>query len=143
MTARSTVLRIAVLAIAVCALALVPASFAAKGKPGGGGGSGGSLGVVMVDDANADGAPNYAESMTFNVSSTSEKPYVNVRCYQGTAFVYDGWAAFYAGAWFGQTFILSSTYWAGGAAECTARLVTYSRNGAERTNATMNFSVGA
>ncbi len=110
-------------------------AFAARG--------GGSLALVMVADANANGVPNYTESVTFDVSSTADKPYVNVRCYQGTAFVYDAWAGFYAGAWFGQTFTLSSTYWTGGAADCVARLVTWSKNGRERTLATMGFAVGA
>jgi hypothetical protein len=114
-------------------------AFAAKG----GNGNGGSLALVMVEDANANGLPNYTETVTFDVSSTADKPYVNVRCYQGTAFVYDAWAGYYEGAWFGQTFTLSSNSWTSGAADCTARLVTWSRNGRERTLATMGFVVDA
>ena len=109
----------------------------------GGGGNGGSLSLVMVEDTNGNGAPNHAETVTFDLSTTADKPYVNVRCYQGTAFVYDGWAGFYAGAWFGQTFTLSSNYWTGGAADCTARLVTWSKNGREQTLATLGFVVDA
>jgi len=122
---------------------------AAKGGNGGGkgngkiSGGGDTLALVMVQDTNGNGSPNHSESVTFDVSSTADKPYVNVRCYQGTAFVYDAWAGFYDGAWFGQTFTLSSSYWAGGAADCTARLVTWSQNGREQTLATMGIRVDA
>lgn len=116
------------------------ASTALAGK--GGGPVKGSLAIVMVDDMNADGLPNHAETVTFEVStSATDKPYVNVRCYQGGAFVYDGWAGFYDAAWFGRDFTMSSTYWVGGAADCNARLVMWSRNGRERTLADMTFHV--
>ena len=136
----------AVTALVLLALVAMPAAFAAKGGKGkGGGGStnGGSLSLVMVEETRDIGVPNHAETVTFDVTTTAEKPYVNVRCYQGTAFVYDSWAGFYDGAWFGQTFTLSSYYWAWGAADCTARLVTWSSNGREQTLATMGFAVGA
>jgi len=103
---------------------------------------GGSVNLVMVQDANGNGAPNWADTVTFDVSSTADKPYVNVRCYQGGSLVYDGWAGFYDGAWFGQTYMLESSSWVGGAADCTARLVTYGKNGRERTLTSMDFGVG-
>ena len=143
---RKSVAVFAVTALAVLALVALPGAFAAKGGKGGGkggGGNGGSLSLVMVEDMNTDGLPNYKEVVTFDVSTTADKPYVNVRCYQGTAFVYDSWAGFYVGAWFGQNFTLSSSYWTPGAADCTARLVTWSNNGREQTLATMGFPVGA
>ena len=61
----------------------------------------------------------------------------------GDGIVYDGWAAFYDGAWFGRNFTLSSSYWQGGEADCTARLVTWSRNGREQPLATTGFRVDA
>ena len=75
-----------VLSLAVLALALIPtAGLAAKGgaagKPGsgggggggkpGGGGSTGSLALVLVTDQNGNGAPNWGDTVTFNVSSPS------------------------------------------------------------------------
>ena len=135
--------RIALTATFALVLALVPTALAGKGgggKPSGGSTTSTALKVVPLDGATA---PYFGGRITFELNTSAEKPYVNVRCYQGTAFVYDSWAAFYSGAWFGTAFTLSSTYWTGGAANCTARLVTYSRNGAERTNATLNFNVGA
>ena len=138
--------------LALLALVLVPATLAAKGgnagatgKPAGGGGGsvGGGLTLRMVSDQNGNAAPNWSDEITFDLSTTADKPNVNVRCYQGGLFVYDGWAAFYDGAWFGQNFTLSSSYWQGGAADCTARLVTWSRNGREQTLATKGFHVDA
>jgi hypothetical protein len=105
--------------------------------------TGSSIDLVMVDDMNGDGAPNYAETITFDLSTSAAKPYVNVRCYQGTAFVFDGWAAYYSGAWFGQTFTLASSSWSAGAADCVARLVVWSKNGREKTLATKDVVVGA
>jgi len=132
--------------LALLALVLVPATFAAKGgnagasgKPGGGD----SVTLRMVTDQNGNTAPNWGDEITFDVSTTADKPYVNVRCYQGTAFVYDAWVGYYAGAWFGQTFTLSSSYWLGGAADCTARLVTWSKNGREQTLNTLTVPVAA
>jgi len=113
-------------------------AFAARGGKAGGG----SVNLVMVQDTDGNGLPNWAEVVTFDVSTTAANPYVNVRCYQGTAFVYDAWAGFFDSAWFGQTFTLSSSYWTSGAADCSARLVTFGKNGRERTLATMGFGVG-
>jgi hypothetical protein len=117
------------------------AQAAKGGNAAKGGGTGGSLSLVMVEDTDGSGAPNHGETVTFDLSISADKPYVNVRCYQGTAFVYDGWVGYYDGAWFAQSFTLSSSYWASGAADCTARLVTWSKNGRERTHATMDFHV--
>ena len=146
-----------VLSLAVLALALIPAAgLAAKGgnsggnsASGGGGGqpgggsNGGSLTLQMVSDQNGDNAPNWSDQVTFDVSTSAEQPEVNVRCYQGSTFVYDAWGGFFAGAWFSGTFTLSSTYWPGGAADCSARLVSWSKNGREQTLATLDFTVAA
>jgi hypothetical protein len=135
--------RIALTIVTVGALVLA-ATPAFAGKPGGSGSTGGSsISVVMVSDQNGDGAPNWSDELTFNVSTTAAKPYVNLRCYQAGTFVYDAWVGFYDGAWFGQTFTLSSSYWQGGAADCTARLVVWSKNGRESTITTLGVHVGA
>ena len=132
------ILEASLLALLVVGL-VAGTAFAAKG---GGQERSGSVSLVMVQDTNGNGLPNWAEVVTFDVSTTADKPYVNVRCYQDGAFVYDAWAGFYGGAWFGQTFTLSSSYWTAGSADCTARLVTWSKNGRERTHSTMGFAVG-
>lgn len=100
-----------------------------------------SLALVLLDST--DGVAHHGQRVTFDVSSTADKPYVNVRCYQDGAFVYDAWAGFYAGAWFGQEFTLSSMSWVSGQADCTARLVVWGKNGRERTLGTLGFHVAA
>ena len=130
--------------MAVAAMVVVPAALAGKptGK-GGGGTTSSSLTLDLVGDTNVDGVPNWGETVTFRVYTSAYQPHVNLRCSQGGALVYDAWAGFYAGAWFSRDFPLSSTSWTGGAAECTARLVTWSRNGREQTHATLGFRVEA
>ena len=118
-----------------------------NGKSGGGGTAGSSaLAVVMVQDANGNGAPNWADTITFDVSTTqTATPYVALKCYQGGTLVYSAWAGFYPDyPWPGsQLMPLSSPSWSGGAADCTARLVTWSQNGREQTLATMGIRVDA
>jgi hypothetical protein len=116
---------------------------------GGNGGSKGTLKLIVLSDppltdSSTSAVPHYGDEITFEVSTTAtDQPFVNVRCYQGDAFVYDGWAGFFEGARFGQTFTLSSTYWVGGEAGCNARLVMWGSNGRERTLATTSFYVEA
>jgi hypothetical protein len=125
--------RIVVFAALVVALAIVPAAFAGKGggggKPGGGGGGGstggsGTInGPIMVNDQNGDGAANWGDTITFSVSTTTtDRPYVNLDCTQNGTLVYSGQVGYYASYAWVQQFTLSSSYWTGGAASCTARL---------------------
>jgi hypothetical protein len=137
-------------AFVVLALALVPAALAGKGSGGGGGGgtkgggghTGGSgsssLSLVMVNDLNGNGLPNYGDTITFSVSTTATtQPYVEVTCSQNGTVVYSAWAGFYAGyLWPGQQLMpLTSPSWTGGAASCVATLNT--------NLATLSFNVGA
>ena len=153
MTARSTTFRIATLVVAVCALALVPMAFAAKGggsgkgRPGGGGGAGGgsTLTMVLAEDTNANGVPNYAEKVTFKVSTTaSTNPQVSLKCYQNGSLVLNGSAGFGADdPWpWAQIFTLSTAAWTGGAADCTGTLYYYNGKG-YTTLATTSFPVAA
>jgi hypothetical protein len=119
------------IALLVVGLA-VGSALAAKGGNGGGhgkpsGGSGtssGSLALVMLADANGNGTPNWNDTITFNVTSTSSSPYVSVRCYQGGTLVYAADAGFYADyPWPGaRNMPLYSPSWTGGAADCTTTL---------------------
>jgi hypothetical protein len=139
-------------AFVVLALALVPVALAGKpggggstsggggGKHGGGGTSGGSssLALVMVNDANGNGGPNYGDTITFKVTtSATAQPYVEVTCSQNGTTVYSAWAGFYAGyLWPAQQNMpLTSPAWTGGAASCVATLNT--------SLAKLSFSVGA
>jgi hypothetical protein len=115
--------------IALLVVGLMAGSvFAAPGGKGGGkgkpGGSSGSLALVMVSDANGNGAPNWNDTITFNVTSSSDSPYVSVKCYQGGTLVYGADAGFYDSyPWPGaRNMPLSSPAWTGGAASCNATL---------------------
>jgi hypothetical protein len=104
------------------------------------GGGGSSLSLVTLDST--DGVPHHGQRVTFDVStSATDKPYVNVRCYQDGTHVYDAWAGFFDSAWFGQEFTLESNMWVGGGADCDARLVMWGKNGRERTLASISFWV--
>jgi hypothetical protein len=94
------------------------------GKPGGGSTASGTLTLVMVADANGNGTANWADTITFDVTSTSTSPYVSVRCYQGGTLVYGADAGFYDSyPWPGaRNMPLYSPAWTGGAADCTTSL---------------------
>src|SRR3954471_4142159 len=121
---------------------MVGTAFAGKGggKPGGhGGGSSatGSLALVMVADANGNGAPNYGDTITFKVTSSSSTPYVSATCTQGGTLVWSASAGFYPSfPWPGsQNMPLSSPSWTGGAADCVAVI--------SGTSASLSFHVNA
>jgi len=92
------------------------------GKHGGGGSTTSTLRVVMVDDANGNGSPNWNDTMTYSVTSTSSTPTVSTRCYQGGTLVFAADAGFYPSyPWPGaQLMPLYSPSWTGGAADCKA-----------------------
>jgi hypothetical protein len=111
----------------VFALALVPAALAGKGgggKSGGGstsGGGGSSLSLVLMNST--DGLPHYGQQVTFNVSTTATtRPYVNLDCTQNGALVYSNQVGYYPDYPWVQYFVLSSSYWTGGSADCIAKL---------------------
>jgi hypothetical protein len=143
-----------VLSLVVLALALVPAAgLAAKGggaaagggggKPGGGGG--GSITVVMVEDANGDGTPNWNDTVSFDVStSATSSPELKLTCSRGSDTVYRAQTAYYDGYPFPWTQLmkLESGMWTGGAADCTAVLF-YPSGRRTVTLATLSFHVDA
>jgi hypothetical protein len=147
-TAFTRKIRFTVLAaLAVAALALVPAALAGKGgaagKPGVGGSSSSSLSLVMVSDANLDGLPNFADVITFNVSTSASMPSVELACYQNGSLVYTSTRGFYPTYMWSDNYLLEGGYWAGGAANCTATLYTTSKSGSKTTLATLSVPVGA
>jgi hypothetical protein len=139
----------ALIALLVVGLA-AGTTFAAKPTSGGGGGGhkggggGGttsgssSLVLVLSTDQNGDGLVNYADTITWTVSTTATLyPYVQVLCYQNGGLVYSASAGFYASyPWPGSQYMpLYSPAWTGGAASCTATL--------NDTLATVSFAVGS
>ena len=140
--------------IAVLALAATAAGAAPKGggKPSGGGGKGGggstggsgSLTLSVTNDVNGDGLPNWGDSITFTVTSSTTEPHVNVTCSQGGTVVYGASTGYYASyPWpWTQIMKLSSQSWTGGAASCTATLQAYSGTSVT-TLGTLNFQAYA
>ena len=132
----------AALGVAASMLVLVGTAFA--GKPSS------SLSLVVLSSspstasASAPSEASYGGQVTFHASTTeTDRPFVNLRCYQNGAFVYDAWQGFFGSYLPDPSFILASDYWTSGAADCTARLVTWGRNGRERTLAALDFHVAA
>ena len=83
-----------------------------------------SLALVVLDAPDA----NWGETVTFEVSTTAtSQPMVEVNCLQAGTLVYWASAGFYdAYPWqWARNFSLKSTYWTGGAADCTATLYLY------------------
>jgi hypothetical protein len=134
-----------VLVAALIALVVAPTALAGKGggKPGGGGknSGGGSLSLVLLDSADA--VPNHGEKVTFDVSTTTtDRPFVGLRCWQGLNFVYDGYVGFFPTYMFDPWLTLGSPYWVAGVeTSCTARLFYYDSRGNQNVLATLTFAV--
>ena len=77
------------------------------------------------------------------MKTTSDRPFVGLRCYQGDAFVYDAYVGYFPDYYSARTwFVLDSTYWAAGVdARCDARLISWDRQGRENVLATTSFAV--
>jgi hypothetical protein len=132
---------VAGLAAATC-LALAPAVSAAKGG-GPPNTSASSLALVMIKDKNGNGLPNWGDTVTFDVSTTAFKPSVLLECSQNGYEVSRQQAGFFPGYMFSKEYALRSSYWTGGAADCTATLFEAARNGRQTTLATLSFHVEA
>jgi hypothetical protein len=141
--------RIIATTIAAAALVAIPATTAHAKGPGGGGGGGkpsGGSGTVEVRNVDpADPLINYGDTVTFDVWTTAtDKPAVQLDCYQGGTLVYTSSAGFYPEWPWSKNFTLRSGAWAGGAADCNARLYKTSSNGLRTyTLGTQSFHVEA
>ena len=134
------------IAVVVVVLSMVPSALAAKGKgqAGGGTASSSTLSLKMVYDQNANGAPNWNDQVTFNVSTTAtDKPWVKLNCYQAGVWVSTSTAGFFAAYPWAPNFTLASGGWTGGAGDCTATLYMVTSNGRSKTLATLSFHVDA
>ena len=86
-------------------------------------------------------SPSYGDRVEFAVSTTAtDSPYVNVKCYQGSTLVEDGWASYFGAS--NRSIGLGTASWTGGAADCTATLTMWSK-GANKTLASTSFHVSA
>jgi hypothetical protein len=131
--------RIAMIVGGIVALIVATTAFAAKPTS--------SLNLVVLTSGGTPAAttaqPTQGGQITFDVKTTeTNRPSVNVRCYQDGTWVYDGWQSFWLTV-HEPVFTLSSLYWTSGAADCTARLLYVDQHGRERTLTSMDFHVAA
>jgi hypothetical protein len=135
-----------IVALAI-ALAAVPAALAGKGGHGGGGttstGTSSITGPYMITDTGTPGV-SFGDTVTFNVSTTATaQPYVNVLCYQSGVLVMNSWNGFFDTALNPtRNFGLYSPSWQSGAADCTAWVDMYTRQGTTQLAST-SFHVNA
>ena len=95
---------------------------------------------ATLSATSATSGPHFGDTITFNVSTTQTgNPFVNLKCY-GNGVGYDSWAAFWPT---NENFILSSPAWTSGAADCTADLGGFSKNGRWKVLASTSFHVDA
>ena len=99
--------------------------------------------LLSAPTSSATSGPGYGDQVTFAFStSTTDNPQVKLYCYQNGVWVYWNSASFSpdfpAGA---KNFTLSSSYWTGGAADCTATLWYMAANGNPRSLASTSFHV--
>jgi len=116
--ARTPSLRLALAAVGILVLALVPAALAGKGgKPGGNGGTSSSYALTPVLANPGDNVVNWGDQVTFTVSTTAtSRPFVALTCSQAGVGVYSNALNFSADS-LSTTFSLSSSRWTGGAAD--------------------------
>ena len=133
-----------VLVAGLVAALMVGTAFAGKGGgKGGGGGHGGnttttgSIALQMVTDNNQNGAPNWNDQVTYDVSKAGvPNPFITTKCTQNGTNVLTTYAGYYPEyIWSAaQTVTLNTELWTGGAATCRAVV--------SNTTITLSYSVG-
>lgn len=115
-------------------------TLAAAGGGGGGKPSGGTIQHYLLDGADA--VANHTERVAFTVTTTAtDRPFVGVRCWQGTAWVLDGYTGYFPTYMFEPWVTLDSSYWTPDQpASCTARLFYYDKRGNQKVLATVDFA---
>jgi hypothetical protein len=131
---------IAIGLVAGSALAAKPTAGGSTGgsKHGGGGTTTGSISVVMVTDNDHNGAANWNDQVTYDVSKVGvQNPFITTTCTQNGSNVLTTYAGYYPGyIWSGaQTISLSTELWTSGSASCKAVV--------QNTSIVLNYSVGA
>ncbi len=131
------------IAVALAAAVVMIAALPAWARGGGGGGSTINLVIPGAAPTSGPATASFGQQVTFAEStSATAYPWVDTKCSQNGQTVYEQWAGFYGSYTGSQMFTLGPTQmWTGGAANCTAALVSFDKNGSPRTLATTSFSV--
>lgn len=129
------------LLVTVVTMAPALAGGGKSGERGGGKKLGGTLELVVLESG--DGVANHYDRVTFDVStSATDRPFVGVRCWQGSEWVYDGYVGMFDEYLFDPWLTLDSPYWTeGSSADCEARLFHYDNRGREKILNTLAFPV--
>jgi hypothetical protein len=127
------------IALSIAAAVVMIAALPAWGK----GTSSISLVIPNASTSTSTSSPSFGQQVTFHESTTATSyPWVDTKCSQNGSVVYEQWAGFYASYSGSQMFTLGPTQlWTGGAASCTAALVSFDRSGNPKTLATTSFTV--
>lgn len=124
---------IVVLVFAVVGVVTLARSLAAPVTSGGSNKSSSSISIRLTQDINGNGLINWGDSVAFVASTTwtdpnNYGPWLNVGCVQNrkTVYTFDtGYgSSFPGGAYNGYAVPLKSDFWTGGAADCTASLLS-------------------
>ena len=87
------------------------------------------------------GLPRFGDTISFEVTSSQPRPFLALNCYRDGMLVYSMSVGCFADYPFRKTFLLSSSYWLGGAAQAKATLYYVTSQGRERVLDTMLFEV--
>ncbi len=102
--------------------------------------SGGTIELVLL--GSSDGNAHQGQEVTFNVSTTStDRPYVSLNCYQGSDWIYAASAGFFPDYPWSRNFTLATTSWTSGAADCKAVLYKTKDGSRTTTLASLEFHV--
>lgn len=105
-----------------------------------GGGKNGDSSLTLVNLT--DDATSRHDSITFELSTTAtDRPYVKLICSQAGRDVINGSIGYFEGWPWADYFVLNSSTWVDGGAECTAELYMLAANGRHHTLADVAFSV--
>jgi hypothetical protein len=129
--------------LGVAAVANGAADAATGGRPRPGTSGSTFSGPVMVVDLNGNGAPNYGDTVTFNVATTATAhPQVKFSCYQDGTMVAQGYLDFFGGLNGPNLPLRNGTWWSDSqAADCTAQLMYFDKRGREVMLGRIDFVV--
>lgn len=94
--------------------------------------------LVLVDDANGDGVPSYADSIAFSVAGNVDWHQIQMACYQDGELVASAWRGYF----YNPPILMQSRSWTGGAVQCVAELQQFGDSGME-TLAVLEFAASA
>ena len=139
----AALLEAGIIALIVLTLVVGPALAAKGGSGGGGTGKQASATIALVLLDSADAVANHGDRITFDVvTSATDRPFVSLKCWQGTVGVYNKSIGIFPSYLYDPWFTLDSMYWTAGAdASCTAAAYFYDKRGNQKSLASLEVIV--